>query len=139
MRRRMLLLLLGIVACCQSTDPGDVPAGLVFLSLSTEPNAVMDALFNGRVVTDAAGCLRLQSSEAATVVWPKGFSLGNSVEGVIVRNAAGVEIGRLQDTFKFGGGYVGTLDAIPIISDATRKTAYQKCPGTYWIVGQTDF
>ena len=139
MRRLLFVLALGLSACSNATDPGDTPAGLVFLSLSAQPNVVMEALFNGRVVADAAGCLRLQSSEPAAVIWPKGFSLANSVEGPIVRDAAGVEIGRIQDTFKFGGGFVGTLDGIPVISDATRKTAYEKCPGSYWIVGETDF
>lgn len=131
--RRVLLVTLGIAACgSEAMAPLD---DFVFLSMSVEPAASMDALFRGRISADDAGCLRLESSEPATVIWPKGYSLGMSVEGVIVRNAAGIEIGRIDDTFELGGGYVASLDGIGTVSARTRQLAHEKCPGKYWIAG----
>ena len=141
--RRMLTVICLLAAGCstQSTEPtedfrtGVTRDPLVLLTAAVEAREVMEALYTGRVVADSAGCLRLDSPEPATVVWPKGFSLGSSIEGPIVRNAAGVEIGRVGAPFEFGGGYVNSLEGIAAISVETRRVARERCPGQYWIVG----
>ncbi|HZD05483.1 MAG TPA: hypothetical protein VE173_11205 [Longimicrobiales bacterium] len=112
----------------------DTP-GPLFFALSQRPNAVMEALFQGRVSLDDAGCLRFDSSEPATVIWPFRSSLEDS-DGVLrVLDEAGDEIGRIGGEFRLGGGFVQTLhDGIPL-SDSDQALATDRCPGVYWIVG----
>lgn len=137
MRLCLLLFTLLLAGCGREPAAPAEDLGLVFLALDVETVDVMQALFSGRIVADDAGCLRFDSSEPATVIWPKGFSLGTSIEGVIVRNSSGVEIGRIGDSFRIGGGFVPSLDGIGLISEQTRQLAYARCPGQYWIVGET--
>ena len=98
----------------------------------------MDALFQGRVVTDAAGCIRLDSPppDAGTVVWPFGFTLAREGRVLSVRDAAGREVGRIGGSFRFGGGHVPFLHEGTGFSAAERARAEARCPGTFWIVGE---
>jgi hypothetical protein len=107
--------------------------GLLFLTQNVVPDAFMDALFEGRVVADRAGCLRLESPDAHTVVWPKGFGLGGDLR---VRSDRGAEVGRIGGSFRLGGGEVPSLhDGVPL-SEADRVRAESRCPGRFWIVGE---
>jgi hypothetical protein len=108
--------------------------GIVFVRQNVTPDAVMEALFQGRVVTDGAGCLRLDSPDPATVVWPSGFAMTESGDDMLVRDAAGREIGRVGGTFRLGGGEVSSLQGAGV-SAADRQRAETHCPGRYWIVG----
>ncbi len=108
--------------------------GIVFVRQNETPTVVMEALFEGRVVADAAGCLRFDSSDTATVVWPNGFIMVASGEEMLVRDAAGRDIGRVGGTFRLGGGEVSSLQGTPM-SAADRQSADTHCPGRYWIVG----
>lgn len=107
--------------------------GVLFLVAEKPATTVMEALFQGRVVQDAAGCFRLESTAGATVIWPYGFRLDDGS----VRDAKGRSLGRIGGQFRFGGGYVGTT-APGVLSDSDRSRAAARCPGEYWIVGDTD-
>lgn len=125
--------------CAASEDPTALlrtgGTETVFLVQSEVPDAVMDALFQGIVVRDDAGCLRLDTEARPTAVWPAGFSLVAASGGLTVRDAQGAEVGRIGGAFRLGGGNVPDLhDGLPI-SDATREIGRTRCPGTYWIVG----
>ena len=108
--------------------------GIVFVGQNETPTVVMEALFEGRVVADAAGCLRFDSPDPAMVVWPKGFAMMQSGDDMLVRDAAGREIGRIGGTFRLGGGEVSSLQNAAV-SAADRERAATHCPGRYWIVG----
>jgi hypothetical protein len=108
---------------------------VVFLVQSVRPNAVMDALFEGRVAADANGCLRLQGPDPATVIWPYGATLDNVDGQQRVRADGGRIIGTIGGTFRLGGGEVQTLVAGNGISAADVERARSTCPGKYWIVG----
>ncbi|HSK18784.1 MAG TPA: hypothetical protein VK912_06570 [Longimicrobiales bacterium] len=108
--------------------------GIVFVRQNATPTAVMEALFEGRVVADAAGCLRFDSPDPATVVWPNGFTMVQSGDEMVVRDATGREIGRVGGTFRLGGGEVTSLQGAAM-SAADRQRAQTHCPGRYWIVG----
>lgn len=131
-----------LAAACSSTeevlsfDPHNFQerTGIVFIRQNETPTAVMEALFEGRVVADAAGCLRFDSPDPATVVWPNGFIMVASGEEMLVRDAAGRDIGRVGGTFRLGGGEVSSLQGAPM-SAADRQRADTLCPGRYWIVG----
>ena len=109
--------------------------GIVFITQNVVPDAVMEALFEGRVITDAAGCLRLDSPDPATVVWPKGFTMTASGSTMVVRDAQGREIGHIGGSFRLGGGEVPSLHGGIGVSAADRERAQTHCPGRYWIVG----
>lgn len=144
-RRAFAALAIVVVACSPPSNGDGGSASLVGLSAGAEvrfftqsqvSEAVMDALFEGRVVADEEGCLRLDGPDAQTVIWPKGWALA-TVEGTrVVRDAAGREVGRIEGTFRLGGGEVPVLhDGIPMDA-ADREEAEEACPGRYWIVGE---
>jgi hypothetical protein len=116
---------------------GENPDAAVFLRQNEPAQNVMDALFQGRVLRDAQGCLRLEGAQPATVIWPYGFTLENRPGGLHVRDAAGRALGRIGGSFRFGGGFVPSDDYAGL-SDADRALAGSRCPGEYWIVGETD-
>ena len=136
-------LALLVLAC--SPPPGDGGGDTALLGLSDAaeirfftqsevPEVVMDALFEGRVVADERGCLRLDGPDAHTVIWPKGWALATAEDARVVRDAAGREVGRIGGTFRLGGGEVPFLhEGIPVDA-ADREEAEEACPGRYWIV-----
>lgn len=135
--RYTLVAMLIATACIASggdeVDLLNVSGGddVVFLVQRVQPTAVMEALFEGRVAPDSAGCLRLAGPDPATVVWPYGARL----DGTTVRDAAGRTIGRLGGPFRLGGGEVSELHTGMALSAAERAAA-ARCPGRFWIVGE---
>jgi hypothetical protein len=135
-----LLLAFSIAACSvfETKDPAAVrlnEGGILFLTQNLAPNAVMEALFQGRIVADEAGCLRLQPGDRVTVIWPKGFTLERVSGAFLVRDAGGRAVGRIGDTFRLGGGEVPYLHQGIGLSAADRERAMSRCPGIFWIVG----
>lgn len=113
---------------------GDGPV-TYFLAQPLIPNAVMEALYQGKVLKDGEGCLRLQEPDAATVVWPFGFTLDAREDQEWVVDATGEEVGVVGGTFRFGGGEVPFLhEGIGFTRSAIAKIQ-AKCPGRFWIVG----
>jgi hypothetical protein len=135
------IVVLAAAACTPSTGPGpsasevDDPFATVFLAQESPPVAVMEALFQGRVVRDREGCLRLDTADRHTVVWPFGSRLEDRVDGLHVTDAAGRDIGRIGGSFRFGGGEVPSLHE-GLLSADDRRRAEARCPGRYWIVGE---
>lgn len=136
-----------LVACSDSsgtyptgtyfTSPGlDVVQahGLFVLTRKLVPSGTMDALFEGTVVVDDTGCIRLSGADDATVIWPYGFTAALTIEGVEVHDGSGNPVGRLGDQFYLSGGDVETLHAGLGFTDEDRDLASQHCPGRYWIV-----
>lgn len=135
------LLLLG--GCSSSGDGGPsapLPSVLldetVFLAQSEAPDAVMEALFEGRVARDDDGCLRLDTPDAHTVVWPFGFSLTADDGELVVRDAGGDAVGAIGSRFRLGGGEVAALHDGIALAPEDRDRAESLCPGRYWIVGE---
>lgn len=142
-RRRMAavaaLAALALGGCTSSPPEGtasllDVPAHgeVLFLTQNAVPDGFMEALFVGRVIADAAGCLRLDGPDPATVVWPFRFILDPRGR---VLDSLGTEIGRIGGSFRLGGGEV-TLHAGIAMSEAVKQVAEARCPGRFWIVGE---
>lgn len=130
-----------LAACSPAGDDGLEPVplgnatGVIVITQNVVPGLTMEALFQGRVVLDGAGCLRLDSPDPATVVWPKGFTVVADGDTLRVRDAAGREVGHVGGTFRLGGGELGSLHAGVPVSAADRERAHASCPGGYWIVG----
>jgi hypothetical protein len=132
---------LALAACGRAQDVGptfsrnEPPA--VFIVQGAPATAVMDALFQGRVVRDAVGCLRLDHlGDRHTVVWPHGFTIEERDGELFVKNAAGSDVGRIGGSFRFGGGETPVLHEGLNLSDESRRLAESRCPGRYWIVGE---
>ncbi|MGE0440313.1 MAG: hypothetical protein AB7L66_08970 [Gemmatimonadales bacterium] len=128
---RKLVFGLVVATACSSFEPAF--DGSLFLAQKEGSRDVMDALFDGVVSLDAAGCYRLGLQDQVTMIWPAGYRLIPTVEGPAVVNAQGVEIGRIGSTFRLGGGIVGTIPSGLLPSDALRRLALQQCPGSFWI------
>jgi hypothetical protein len=139
-RRASIAFVAVLLAACstgENDDPFDpllfqARTGVIFVAQNVVPVAVMEALFEGRVIADAAGCLRFDSPDPATIVWPKGFTISESAGTMIVRNDAGRQIGQIGGSFRLGGG---ELSLVQDVSDADRQRLESSCPGRYWIVG----
>ena len=141
------ILVAGALGGCSGAEPTGIETlsadmiqarigdGIVFLSMRVEPTAHMEALFEGRVVVDEAGCLRLDSPDPATVVWPKGYALAEGTEWTSILDADGSLVGVVGGDFRLAGGEVTSLPAEMGFTEADRDLAEARCPGKYWIVG----
>lgn len=136
-------LLFGAGGCSQTADGGpsellgsSLIQDVVFLTQNVEPEAVMDALFEGDVVLDDVGCLRLDAPDRHTVVWPVGFSLEVDGDDLTVRDAEGRTVGSIGGTFRLGGGEVERLHEGIAMAPSDKTKAEERCPGRYWIVGE---
>ncbi|MEZ4455328.1 MAG: hypothetical protein R2882_02075 [Gemmatimonadales bacterium] len=129
--RKLVLGLLIASACSSSFEPAF--DGTLFLAQKKDPNAFMDALFDGVVSVDDAGCYRLALADQVTMVWPAGYRLISTIEGPAIVNREGVEIGRVGGTFRIGGGVVPTIPEGSLQSESLRREALARCPGSFWI------
>lgn len=129
---KRLLATLPILAGCSTMEPV-VDDGTLFLAQAAAPAVHMDALFEGTVTVDEHGCYRLGLTGQATMVWPVGYRLINTIEGPTVVNQDGSEVGRIGGEFAFGGGLVSTLPAGMVASETLRVRAVAACPGSFWM------
>jgi hypothetical protein len=140
----LLAFLLAPAACSPSDglepdlNGGENPEGTIFLAQNVPPEAVMEALYIGKVNRDAQGCLRVEGEGGATVIWPYGFRLQSRSGRLHVLDANGRSIGHIGGEFRMGGGYVPS----PVhahLSDEDRARANTVCASShYWVVGETD-
>lgn len=132
---------LSSAACCGNDCSGlgasSQESTTIFLAQNVAPAEVMEALYQGRVVRDPQGCLRTADAEAATVIWPFGFRLVERADGPHVADASGRDLGPVGGEFRFGGGFVPGI-ASAKLTEADRTLAETRCPGEYFIVGDTD-
>lgn len=133
-----------ILAACSEASPTEFTSpnlhvssasGMHLITQNIVPAASMEALFQGRLFLDDRGCIRLDSEDDATVVWPHGFTAERTVEGIVVRDADGALFGRIGDELSLVGGKVATLHEGMGFTEEDRSLATQHCPGRYWIVG----
>ncbi len=107
---------------------------LVFLAMRITPDTHMSALFVGAAVEDDAGCLRLDSPDRATAVWPRGWGFERRDGTVRILDADWKLVARIGEQVSLGGGEVETLPAAMGFTQADRDLAENHCPGRYWIV-----
>lgn len=129
---------------CSSTSPAEVDlpvtlqivedAGVVFMTQNVIPTATMAALFEGRVIADEDGCLRLDSADGHTVVWPHGYELTGGIDQVRILDRDGEPVGAVGGEFTLGGGEVTELLEAMGFTAEDRARAEERCPGRYWIV-----
>ncbi|HEX2078426.1 MAG TPA: hypothetical protein VHG08_11975 [Longimicrobium sp.] len=139
LRHAPVAALLVLAACSADRGPGanltgsDNPEGIVFLA-ETEAGNDMDALFEGRVIRDQAGCLRLQSAQPSTVIWPAGSRLESRGGALFVIARDGRALTKIGAETRLGGGHVPS-HAYAELTPRDRELAETRCPGEYWIVG----
>ena len=130
---------LSAVGCSSANEPDIEPRSAhlrgdyIFLVRATQPEAEMDALIRGRLEADAAGCLRLDTSDRHTVIWPFGATLRAAGAQVSVVDRAGRVLATIADETQLAGGEVTELPSGVLASEA-RAAALTSCPGRYWIV-----
>lgn len=131
-----------LASCSAQSSPGPLALEIssldevVFLAQNEEPTVTMEALFDGPVVADQRGCLRLATADQHTVVWPKGFAVERRDGELRVLSATGREVGRVGGAFRLGGGEVSYLHGGVPMAPADRERANESCPGRFWIVGE---
>lgn len=142
-----LALALSAAACASPADPGPVEItsaeniearigpSVTFLTLKVDMAESMSALFEGEVVLDDAGCLRLGSPDGPTAVWPRGYGFETGL-GIRILDAGGSVVGRVGGSFRLGGGEVPSLHDGLGFTQADRDLAAAHCPGRYWIIGE---
>ena len=134
-----------LTAAC-SSDPPTGPeleagiqvhedAGVVFLTQNVIPEAIMGALFEGRVLLDDEECLRLDYPDAHTAIWPLGYQVVVEGEEIRVLDRDGEHVGTVGGEFALPGGEVTELSDAMGFDQDDRDLAASRCPGRYWIVG----
>jgi hypothetical protein len=137
-RAAALLVLCAAPGGCRNDATG--PLGgvedYVFLTQPHDLGVYPDALFEGVVTVDPAGCIRLGASEPdnSTVVWPAGSTLDGEGHAPTIRDRGGAKIGVIGGTFTFGGGHTPNLAAITALTDAEMDAVRDRCPGVFWLV-----
>lgn len=116
-----------------SENGGVDPVVTVFL-VQVENGNQMDALYQGRVTRDEEGCLRLETPDRHTVLWPAGAKFYTRDGEFHIVDAAGREVGTIGGTFGLGGGETAELGTHLLAADDYRL-AKERCPGRYWVVG----
>lgn len=145
----LALAAIAVGACSSLTDLGPLSieadtiearmgSGVVFIGMKVSPTESMSALFEGAVVADEEGCLRLDSVDRHTVVWPHGYGFDAAGGTVRILDAQGGLVGRVGEDFDLGGGEVTSLHDGLGFTQADRDLAEEHCPGRYWIVGTDD-
>ena len=110
---------------------------VLFLAQNAPPSGVPQALFQGRVEVDQAGCLRLGTDPVGpTVVWPFGSRLVREKTGLVVRDPGGADFVRIGENVRLGGGEVSDLAALGVLPAPMLAAARDRCPGTYWLAGE---
>ena len=95
----------------------------------------MQALFEGVIVRDD-DCLYLgDAPDAATAVWPPGFTYEAHGDEVVILDDTGAEAARTGQSLRMGGGLVAE-DGAPVPDEL--KGIVKGCPAPYWIVGEMD-
>lgn len=139
-REAALLCMAALASSCSADlHTVDDASDTVFLTQATPPGAVMEALYEGRVYRDEQGCLRLEtmSGMGHTAVWPYGFTLETRGGASHVVDPRRRSIGRVGGSFRFGGGEVPSAEWADLTTEQ-RALAQSRCPGRYWVVGETD-
>lgn len=145
--RALALLALPLTGACSSDAASptlpDPPAGLqvtvqedvVVLTQNVVPEVTMEALFDGDVILDEAGCMRLATDGAHTVIWPVDYGVRSEGSDRIVHDDQGNPVGVIGGSFTVSGGEVSGLSDALGFTDADRALAASQCPGGFWIVG----
>ena len=138
-----VVVLTAAVAAC-SSSPAELEtqtslevsetAGVVLMTQDVVHDVTMDALYEGVVAADDAGCLRL-GGDGATVVWPRGYTAQGSLGEVWIRDDEARVVGQVGGSFSLPGGEVAVLTHEMGFTLEDREAATSACPGTYWIVG----
>ena len=120
--------------------PTEVDTGpdedVLFLVRRSLPDTGMEALYEGRVEIDQAGCLRLAGDpDRHTVVWPFGSRLARDKVSLVVLDREGREVLRVGHLTRLGGGEVPDVPGTEVLTPEMAEAARIRCPGRFWIVG----
>ena len=134
-------LCVGATASFPGCGPSPVETGpdaeVLFLTPFEAPSASMEALYQGRVHLDQAGCMRLSDDPAGhTVVWPFGSRLARDQASLVVLDAGGAEVGRVGHLLALSGGETHDLAGSGVLDEPLLAAALQRCPGPFWISGE---
>ena len=139
MRYATALAVLGLAYGCSSSqevlDPSrtaDLREPYLFLVRTDTAAVDMDALIRGRVTRDAQGCLRVDTDDRHTIVWPRGYTARLDGDAVVISDAAGARVAATGDVIQLGGGEVSMLPA-GLLAEPTRAAALTSCAGKFWI------
>ena len=138
---RAVAIVLSVVFATGCPGPTAVDTGpdapVLFLTQATAGGPVMEALYTGRVAIDGRGCLVLDDSEGReAIIWPFGFQIRSDKQSLTIHDADGAEVLGVGELTRFGGGFVSDLPA-GLLRPDMRRAAVERCPGGYWVVGET--
>ena len=100
---------------------------------------VMEALVYGTLEVSEE-CLHLNDREASTVyvpIWPPDYSLDVTASPPWVLDGAGRSLVTVGQEVLLSGGEIHTLTGISGIDASVKEALITRCPGPYWIVGDT--
>ena len=111
-------------------------SGLLFIQRNEPAEMAMDALYEGPVTVDEAGCLRADpdAGTPVAIVWPFGFDVRFDGDAIRVVDRDGEVFGTVGSDFALAGGLVDALHDGLGFTAADRALAEDRCPGKFWVV-----
>ena len=109
---------------------------VLFLSRTEPTTTAPDALFEGQMTIDEAGCIRLETTGevGVTAVWPHGFTLERDGETLRVHDDTDAAVATVGALTRLGGGQVDQLGPDLGFTTNDQELANARCPGKYWFV-----
>ena len=154
MKRRLCLgaVLVVIVSACGDAPSADTQSGLFFPTAGSNDDAVMGALFHGKLVVRNDCVLAGYGQSVMIPIWREGYTVERDDAGrVEVRDADGATVAIKGELFEMGGGYIAEFeprnkveppdDQLQQVAEMTGNTIPERClgPDVYgvWWVGST--
>lgn len=111
-------------------------SGLLFIQRNEPAETSMDALYEGSVTLDEAGCLRADpdAGTPVAIVWPFGFDVRFGGDAIRIVDGDGEVFGTVGSDFELAGGLVDALHDGLGFTAADRALAEARCPGKFWVV-----
>jgi hypothetical protein len=125
----------GIVASIRPRHTGEPPADPGILVSSSGPSGDQ-ALLTGRLTIEN-GCLAVSTGPESSVyvVWPKGYSLGETDGETWLVDDSGNQIARIGDEVQMGGGITNLAHAEPEVVGGIPSSCEVGGPDAYWFAG----
>lgn len=134
-----VVILIGLwflAACAPVPSAGRTEAGVYFPQLAPMEEIPL-ALMYGQLINEA-GCLRVvanEGGESYLVLWPAEVNVIAAGEGLVIQNADGEIVARVDQQIGLVGGEYAQRDWVEGLLQPARGLP-DDCPGPYWLTGE---
>lgn len=124
----------------ETTAVSELGGDVVFLNQSESVDHIPTSMGGGELAVDGKGCLRMgpQGDRRPNFVpvWPPDYSLDAGGERMRILDGEGWVVARVGDEIRVGGGPASSLEAVVDVDEQQGREIRERCPGSYFIVGE---